>query len=151
MCTISKQDGFTLIEALIAMAILTVGILTVFTMQIAAVKGNSTANQMTLASSVAADSFERLLQVAYNAPAMNATANPHDISTDFPGFSPPPRVTRVYWNVTDWANDGSDNDGDGSTDEGDEAGIKLVALFVDYNDKGTTKILTMNFYKHELL
>ncbi len=146
-----SDNGFTLIEALIAMAVLTVGILTLYTMQMTAITGNATASRLTRASTVAADSYERLLQVPYNDPIiMNATTNPHD-HTQFTGFTLPAGVNFVNWNVTEWTNaDNTDNDGDGETDEGDETGIKLVTLTVNYNDRGPAKTLTVNFYKHEL-
>lgn len=150
MKTLQSESGFTLIEALIAMAVLTIGILTLFTMQITSIKGNTTANRLTIASSAAVDSYERLLQVGYNDATMDDAANPHDES-EFANFSLPARVSSVIWNVTEWTNgDTVDNDGDGMTDEGDETGIKLIALSVNYNDKGITKTLTVNFYKHEL-
>lgn len=148
--TLNTENGFTLLEALVAMVILTVGIMTFYSMQITAIKGNGTANRLTLSSSLAADSFERLLQVGYTDATMDAATNPHDES-EFAGLVLPAPVTSINWNVSEWANDGIDNDGDGFIDEGDETGIKLVALSVNYNDRGIAKTLTMNFFKHELL
>ncbi|MBV5329869.1 MAG: prepilin-type N-terminal cleavage/methylation domain-containing protein [Chlorobium sp.] len=56
-----NQDGFTLIEAMIAMMLLTIGILPLFTMQIRAINGNATANSLTGASTRALDQIEQIL------------------------------------------------------------------------------------------
>jgi type IV pilus modification protein PilV len=154
MKKIAEQDGFTLIEALIAMLVLTIGILTLSSMQISAIKGNSTANSLTMASSVATDCYERLMSVEYDDAKMDdtANANPHS-SADFPTTLPltlPPGVTSVSWSVQEWVVGDGDNDGDGQTDEPDEVGVKAVTLSVNYNDKAIAKVLTVNFYKHGL-
>lgn len=139
-----------MIEALIAMVLLTIGIMALYTMQVTAIKGNATANRLTISSSVATDSYERLLQAGYNDSVLDDTANPHDES-EFTNFSLPAPVTSLSWSVTEWTNgDGIDNDGDGDTDEGDETGIKQVALAVNYTDKGVAKTLNVTFYKYEL-
>ncbi len=59
------DQGFTLIEALVAIVVLTIGILAVYSMQIASVKGNATASRLTSASSLAADRVERILVLDY--------------------------------------------------------------------------------------
>ena len=151
MRILKSESGFTLIEALIAMVILTIGIMSLYTMQITAIKGNATANRLTTASTVAADCYERLLQADYNDATLDVAANPHDDS-ELTSLSLPAPINSLNWTVTEWTNgDGIDNDGDGVTDEGDETGIKLVDLSVNYTDKGVTKTMTVNFYKHGLL
>ena len=56
-----KERGFTLIEVMIAIAILTVGILAVGTMQITAIHGNSYANTVTDMKGWATDRFETIM------------------------------------------------------------------------------------------
>mgnify|MGYP001819460327 CR=1 FL=1 len=63
---IGTEDGFTLIETLIAMAIFTIGILGLFVMQTAAIKENLTANAITIGSTWATDRVERLLAMDYS-------------------------------------------------------------------------------------
>lgn len=152
MIILKNNQGFTLIESLIAMLVLTIGILAVNTMQISSIRGNTSANKLTVASTLAGNSYERLLNVAYNDSTMDpATAkNPHS-DAELAGLQLPSHVSSVSWNVTEWTNsDGLDNDGDGVTDESDELNIKVVSLNVNYND-GSPKTLTISFYKSGML
>jgi len=61
-----SAEGFSLIEALIAMFILTVGILSLYSMQINSVRGNSRANLITESSTWASDQVEYLLALDYD-------------------------------------------------------------------------------------
>lgn len=61
MNPLSKQKGFTLIEVLVAMVILTIGILTLFSMQISAIRGNSHASHLTTAATWNADQIEKFV------------------------------------------------------------------------------------------
>ncbi|MDK9709491.1 MAG: prepilin-type N-terminal cleavage/methylation domain-containing protein [Desulforhopalus sp.] len=58
------KEGFTLLEVLLAMVILTVGILALFGMQIGAIRGNSLANDITDASTRALDEVEQILAMS---------------------------------------------------------------------------------------
>ncbi len=55
------NTGFTLIEVLLAMAIFTIGILAIGSLQLATIKGDSTARFSTEAAVLAQDSLERLI------------------------------------------------------------------------------------------
>lgn len=61
-----NNHGFTLIEALIAMVILTVGILTLITMQTSSIKGNAKARGITIAANLSQDRIEQLLGQKYD-------------------------------------------------------------------------------------
>lgn len=61
-----NASGFTLIEVMIALVILSVGILGAASMQISAIKGNGMANKITEASMVASDRAERLLALNFS-------------------------------------------------------------------------------------
>lgn len=67
--TINKVEcdrhGFTLIEVMIALAIFSIGILGIYSLQISAIKGNSTAGKRTQAISWAANRAEILLETPY--------------------------------------------------------------------------------------
>ena len=67
MNTLSEQAGFTLIETLVAIGVLTIGILTLYTMQISAIHGNSTAGQITRAATAGANQIEAIFAMNYDA------------------------------------------------------------------------------------
>lgn len=71
MKIIHTQNGFTLIEAVIAMAILAIGILTLQTMQVIGIKGTSQANRITVGSTWAADRIEQIQVLDYDDTILN--------------------------------------------------------------------------------
>ena len=66
MNTLTEQAGFTLIETLVAIGVLTIGILTLYTMQISAIHGNSTAGQITRAATAGANQIEAIFAMDYD-------------------------------------------------------------------------------------
>lgn len=62
----TNEKGFTLIEALVALVVLTIGILTLFTMQAGSVRSNFRASQITIASAWAAELMEEFNTLAYD-------------------------------------------------------------------------------------
>jgi type IV pilus modification protein PilV len=62
----ADTGGFTLIEVIIALAILTIGILSVNAMQTMSIRGNKTASDITKASTLATDRIERLINMPYD-------------------------------------------------------------------------------------
>lgn len=66
MKTIKQQDGFSLLEVLIALVILAIGLLAIAQMQITAIKGNAYGSEMTSASSLASNTIERLMGLPFN-------------------------------------------------------------------------------------
>ena len=65
MHKLTEQAGFTLIETLVAIGVLTIGILTLYTMQISAIHGNSTAGQITRAATAGANQIEAIFAMDY--------------------------------------------------------------------------------------
>ena len=61
-----NQKGFTLIEVMIAMLVLSIGILGVATMQVTAIKGNSFSIGLTEAATFAQNKVEELAVLAYD-------------------------------------------------------------------------------------
>ncbi len=146
---LNNDQGFTLIEALIAIFILTIGIFALTTMQIQSTQGNSQANQLTTASILAGNSYERLLSLNYDDIALDPAGNPH-ANAELAGLQLPTGVTSISWNVVEWTNtDGLDNDGDGIVDEADELSIKSITLTINYTTT-VAKTLTINFLKSEV-
>ena len=58
---LKKQDGFTLIEVLIALTIFAVGLLAIAAMQTSAIRMNSTGNRVTELSTLGIDRLENLI------------------------------------------------------------------------------------------
>lgn len=114
-----KEKGFTLIELMIAMIVLGIGILALIQMQVAAMSGNSSANQMTIATTLAQDQIERLKGLSFfdatvtdtNGGNNGALTNPtDDESFDLTDASNPInesggttglRRYRRFWNIAD--------------------------------------------------
>lgn len=63
---LAANSGFTLIEALVALGVLTIGILTMFTMQTGSVRGNFRASQISTASAWAMDKMEEFSALDYD-------------------------------------------------------------------------------------
>ena len=61
--TLKKQDGFTLIEVLIALTIFAVGLLAIAAMQTSAIRMNSSGNRLTEFSTVGIEKFEELMSL----------------------------------------------------------------------------------------
>ncbi len=62
----NREQGFTLIEVLVAVVILTVGLLAVGTMQISAIRGNFMSGNTSTALSLASEKMEDLLNKDYS-------------------------------------------------------------------------------------
>ena len=121
-----KENGFTLIEVLIAISILTVGILAVASMQISAIRGNYIASNVTGGTTWAQDKIEYLMTLSYDAPDLDAgshTPETHGIYT-------------ISWNVV--AGDPLDN-------------TKTITVTVTWADKGATRSVSLDYIKAILI
>ena len=65
-----REGGFTLIEVIVAISILTVGLLAVASMQTAAIQGNFFAYRTTQATTIAQDRLEYLMSLPYDDDAL---------------------------------------------------------------------------------
>jgi prepilin-type N-terminal cleavage/methylation domain-containing protein len=70
-----KEQGFTIIEVLVAMVILMFGLLAVGSMQVAAMRGNFMSGNTSMALSLASDRMEDLLNKDYAHPDLNLGAH----------------------------------------------------------------------------
>jgi type IV pilus modification protein PilV len=94
-----SNQGFTLLEVLIALAIFSIGILGVTALQTGSIRGNTSARGVTDIAVAATDRLEMLRSLPYNDPDLN---------------------TGTY--VLSQASDRIDNDYDGRIDEANETG-----------------------------
>jgi type IV pilus assembly protein PilV len=77
MGTLKKEDGFTLIEVLIALTIFAVGLLAIAGMQTSAIRMNSIAGKLTNLSTWGVDKIEELSALSYSDPLLDSAGNPH--------------------------------------------------------------------------
>ena len=159
MGKIKNQDGFTLIETVIAMAILTVGILSLYSMQLSAIRGNSRANQITTSANWAADRVEQLIAQEYDAqwlvdedgdgvPGLDDTETGGFVTADrlytqkndgseeitVNGNAVPANAIHywIYWNIAI----------DATTPD-----TKTIRIITVWNDRGQQKTTVMNYVK----
>ena len=68
------NDGFSLIESMLALVILSIGILAMARLQIAAIRGNALSQRMTTAVSIAEQKIEELKNTPYDNIQAESTA-----------------------------------------------------------------------------
>jgi len=124
----TMQGGFTLLEVIVAISILTVGLLAVGTMQVSAIYGNSFAGRMTAATSIAEDKMEQLLSLQYTYtathPDLAEGSHPDTPAADASGYT-------LTWNVIN-------NSPVGNT--------KQITVTVTWRDKWVNKSTSLSSY-----
>lgn len=125
----SNQEGFTLIEILIAITIFAIGMLAVGSMQVSGIQGNATAKGLTGASLWAADRIEKLMPLDYEDAMLDPAGNPHGpVSVDGGRYA-------IEWQVTQ---------------DLPVVNIKAIKITVSWQDRNRNKSLDYNFYKADL-
>ena len=76
------NDGFTLIEVIISLAIFAIGFLAVASMQYTSSFGNRNSFEATEASAIAADRMEELMILPFDHTDLDPLANPHQVTQD---------------------------------------------------------------------
>lgn len=155
-----KEAGFTLLEILIAIAILSFGLLAVATMQATSIKGNSQAIGITEGINLAQDVIEELIGLDYNHADLSDTDNNgtnQDVDDDgvdddggnfglddtvdgggnviADNWATSGRYT-IYWNV---AVDEPINN------------IKTIRVTVQWTDRHASKRATVDFMKADII
>ncbi|MBW2000622.1 MAG: prepilin-type N-terminal cleavage/methylation domain-containing protein [Deltaproteobacteria bacterium] len=87
-----RETGFTLLEVLVAISVLTVGILAIASMQISSTHGNAFAGRVTEATTWAGDRLETLMSLPYD---------DDDLSAGNHTDPDPPSGYGVTWTVAD--------------------------------------------------
>ena len=108
-----KEEGFTLLEVIVAIAILTFGILAVASMQISSIRGNSFAGGVTEGTTWAGDQVERLMALPWDDPLLQDTDGDAAAGLNDTGFDDDPDTQNdadqqaiegrytINWNVAD--------------------------------------------------
>jgi len=89
---VKREGGFTLVELLIAVAILSAGLLALGSMQVSAISGSAYSANVTEGSTLAADRLEKLLALPYTHADLSSGAH------EDPN---PPTGRTVRWNIVD--------------------------------------------------
>ena len=98
----SNEQGFTLVEVIIAMVIFSFGTLAIVNMQISSMQGNSTARRITAQSVVAQNKLEQLFVLAYDNPWLEPAGNPPGADSDGNTHQETtPHGYTVSWDVID--------------------------------------------------
>jgi prepilin-type N-terminal cleavage/methylation domain-containing protein len=90
--TPKREEGFTIIEVLLAVTLLAIGLLAISSMQVTAIQGNASARRQTERSTFAQDKIEELMAIAYTHNDLDPAGNPH---TD----PNPPANYSIIWTV----------------------------------------------------
>jgi prepilin-type N-terminal cleavage/methylation domain-containing protein len=86
---VTGKGGFTILEVMVAISILAVGLMAIFTAQMTSIRGNTDANRQTEAMTLAQDRMEALLALPYE--DLDATGSP---DSDPGGYT-------ISWTVDD--------------------------------------------------
>lgn len=137
--TLSTQQGFTLVEVMIAMFILGVALLTLITMQVAGIKGNSTASHISTAADWGSSQIETIFGLAYDDLNLvdkgilgTAGLNSTTAATADGTMVSPDGLYTIYWNVAD---------------DQPLANLKTIRVIVNRVEAGQTKAVTMDYIK----
>ena len=98
-----KDEGFTLIEVIVAISIFAVGLLAVAAMQTSAIRVNASAGQITELSTWGVDRLEELMVLPYNDPWLEVAGNPPS-GTDSAGNTHQVTTSNGYtvsWTIAD--------------------------------------------------
>ena len=87
-----KNQGYTLIEVLIAVAIFAVGFLALASLQIKSISQNASSRMRSDATTLAVESLERLISLPYDHMELDQGSNPHLRQTE---------AYTIEWNVQD--------------------------------------------------
>jgi len=123
----NRIEGFTLIEIMVALAILAFGILAVASMDMSSLSGTAAAQRVTEATSIAQDRVERFVSASYNDP---------DLSPGTHTEANPPTGYSVSWTVS--SNTPITN-------------TKTVVVNVSWNAKGITKSTSLTYIKMDVI
>ena len=140
---ILQEKGYTLVEILIAIAILAFGLMAVATMQVTAIKTNASASGISQGMTLGQAKVEELMNLSYDHPDLSDTDGDgtaglnHTLEADDSDNDPPETHGRytIYWNVAV---------NEPVTDS------KTIRIIVTWTEKGRNKRIALDFIKTKL-
>jgi len=141
-----NTDGFTLIEVMLALAILVIGIVGVFSMQLVTVKGNASAISLSRAVLESTAVVERIESLDYDDNELD-TGSAVDMATLFGSNDEPSFETTITYDVTKQSSLKSyfalqNDDFSGSS-------CKVVDITSTHRVNGQDKTLTNQYFKFD--
>ena len=146
--TVSKGDeGFTLLEVIMAVSILTVGLLAVASLQVTAMRGNSMSMEYSESTERVQDTVEKLLNKSFTHADLidtdnDGTAGLNDTEVNADNTTSGP-IYDVYWNVAD------DNVWNGAAWR-TVRGMKTIRVIVKWTDKGKSKDYSFDLLRNRI-
>jgi len=125
---LKRQDGFTLLEVIVAISILMTGLLAVGMMQVSAIYGNSLARKITTGTSIAEDKIDELLSLQYT------LLSTHDDLTE--GNHPDAPTADAAGYTTTWT----------IVNNSPFANTKTITVTVTWKDKWITKSTSLSSF-----
>ena len=92
---VEREKGFTLLEVMISLVILSIGLLGLAALQLVAVKNNSFSSEMTYATMLAQQHAETLKSLPFSDSDLDPNGNPHTTTGNSKGVQ-----YTVTWDVT---------------------------------------------------
>jgi len=137
-CRQRAQGGLTLLEVMIALVILSIGLLALSGMQITSINANGSGFKSTTAVSLADQRMQQLKNLSFSDPSLTAGAHAETPLKVSVGTSD--GVHGVVYNRSYTV-----------TDSSPIAGVKLIAYTVTWTDGGTHSVSLMTRMGNELL
>jgi prepilin-type N-terminal cleavage/methylation domain-containing protein len=128
--TMRTEQGFTLVEVMVAMVVLSLALFELGRMQIVSLRTTASASRLSQATSIAQDRVEQLMALAYNAPVLTDNT-PVGQMTTYTDPNPPAGYS-IMWDV-DTNNPAVDT--------------KTVNVRVTWNNLGKTKTFALSLQK----
>jgi prepilin-type N-terminal cleavage/methylation domain-containing protein len=151
-----NQEGFTLVEILIAIAILAFGLLAVATMQVRAIKTNAIASGISQGLTLGQAKVEELMNLAFSNPALGDTdGDGTDQDIDEDGFDDDGdnfglnHTAGEADHTTSETNDGYTIQWNIAVDE-PAISSKTIRVIVTWTEKGRNKSIKLDFVKTSL-
>jgi prepilin-type N-terminal cleavage/methylation domain-containing protein len=127
-----SEAGFTLLEVIAAVSILTVGLLAVASMQTAAIQSNDKAYRVTEGTTWAQNRLEYLMALPYDDPLLSIEPDEKADPTSTPQVPDGYTITYNVEGMPPFEN------------------IKLITVFATRQDRGATKIRQLTSIKNNL-
>ena len=127
---IAMDKGFTLSEVLVAIVVLSVGLLGLESMHITAIQVNSIASRLTQGTTLAQDRAEQLMALSYNDPVLADTTGP-GVMTSYTDPNPPQGYT-IRWEVDTNV---------------PSVGVKTINIFVTWKNLKASKSFSLSVQK----